>query len=346
MQFRYIVQFLYRHLSNVRFSTVLTFMLAHYFVSYGLFTLAGEEALTRSHIHYVYYWVVTCSTIGYGDATPVTDGGKLITAFFMIPTSVALFGVFLAKLSNVLILQFRKEINGMRDYHSSTNHILIMGYHPLRTQEIVHLIQSDTSRPAQQILVVSCSEDTHPFMGQKGVDFCRVLSLKDPASLARVALEHADKIIVDGKDDNESFVLASHYASLNSNAYISTYIADISSADNLQRQFKNIEVIVDNREELMVRALMDTGSSRMVSQLLRSDQGPTFFVTEISIAAATTAQALSEKFAQHGGTFLGFALDAQSKDLHLNPQPQHVIPTGTVFTHYIASQRIDAAHLV
>lgn len=345
MQFRYIIQFLYRYLSDVRFSTVLTFMLMHYFVSYGLFTLVGEDALTRSHIHYVYYWVVTCSTIGYGDATPVTDGGKLITAFFMIPTSVALFGVFLAKLSNVLITQFRKEINGMRDYHSAQNHILIMGYHPVRTQEIVHLIQSDISRPVQQILVVSCSEDTHPFIGQKGIDFCKVLSLKDPASLARIALEKADKIIVDGKDDNESFVLASHYASINSTAYISTYIADISSADNLQRQFKNIEVIVDNREELMVRALMDAGSSRMVSQLLRSDQGPTFFVTEVRVAQATTAHDLSAKISKNGGTFLGFALDAQSKDLCLNPQPRQVIPSGTVFAHYIASQRIDAKAL-
>ncbi|HRV76438.1 MAG: two pore domain potassium channel family protein [Candidatus Nomurabacteria bacterium] len=42
----------------------------------------------------IYFSVVSLTTVGYGDVSPVTDGGKIFTMFYLI-FGIAIFGAFI-----------------------------------------------------------------------------------------------------------------------------------------------------------------------------------------------------------------------------------------------------------
>ncbi|GAM63533.1 putative potassium channel protein [Vibrio ishigakensis] len=58
------------------------------FVYFG-YRLTGEHALTDKLVDFIYFLAVTGSTVGYGDMSPSTASGRMFTAFFVIPLSLA-----------------------------------------------------------------------------------------------------------------------------------------------------------------------------------------------------------------------------------------------------------------
>lgn len=332
-------------MGDVSFKILFMLAIAHYLTAYTLFSWANEDGLIRSHTHFFYYWVVTATTLGYGDTTPTTDAGKLIASLFMIPVSIALFGILLAKTGNSIATYFRKELTGMHSFESLKGHTLIVGYHPVRTGEMLNLLKGEVDNTSPVVLVSEQLAE-HPFHDLKDVYFCRVESLKDNNSIRRMGVVGAAKFIVDGRDDNENYVLASHYAGLNPSSKVVTYIADTHSAERLQSQFSNVSVIIDNREELLVRGLMDSGSGTLVNRLLRVDTGPTFFMTPMSsIPAASTVGSVVTGLSSLGAIMVGYATDLQGNTLVLNPEHNAKLPAGPVYLHYIANARISPEQL-
>lgn len=63
----------------------------------------------------VYFSVVSLTTVGYGDISPVTDGGKIFTMFYLI-FGIAIFGAFI---NNILKSRVAK-----RTLKSYENHIV------------------------------------------------------------------------------------------------------------------------------------------------------------------------------------------------------------------------------
>jgi voltage-gated potassium channel len=343
MHLRTIIEHFIDKLAHLRLRHIGAFCLGHIAVSYIALTAMGEKGLTSDPLFYLYYWVVTSSTVGYGDASPVTEAGQTFVALFFIPFSLALFAMLMGNLGQRIANHTRRFFTGMKNFNQREGHILIMGYQPGRTQEIVTLILGDSSRLTRDIIVVCNDPDVeHPFADIKGVEFARVVSLTAQAELERVALFTADKIIVDGKEDNESFMLASHYASLTTRAHITTHIRELNVASNLHKVWPNVEVVVDNTEELMVRSMQDNGSSQVVTQLLRADVGQTIFTTPVTLPTAPDLERLVQHMRlHHQAIFLGLGYDRTGSDLVLNPDklppPQADAP---LHIHYIAKTRL------
>ncbi|MCV5755639.1 potassium channel family protein, partial [Escherichia coli] len=68
-------------------------------LSWWLLVLAGETALTDSFANFIYYLMVTASTVGYGDHSPVTDMGKWVVVLFVIPGGLSLFAALLGRVA-------------------------------------------------------------------------------------------------------------------------------------------------------------------------------------------------------------------------------------------------------
>lgn len=346
MLFRTVFIKLCQIIGNVSYALLMLIALTHYSVAYLLFSTAGETNMTSSHIQFSYYWIVTATTLGYGDVLPTTEIGKLVATSFMIPLSIAIFGMFLTKVGISVATYFKKGVTGMHSFESLTGHTLIIGYHAVRTGEMLALLQAEQLSQSQ-IVLVSDTLEQHPCQERKDVLFCRVESMKDALSVRRMGVNTAGRFIVDGRGDDENYVLASHYASLNPQAKIVTYITDTHSAERLQAQFGNVMVIIDNREELLIRALMDSGTGTLVNRLLRADAGPTFYMTPMLSGFSSTvcASDIATKLHRHHATFVGYAQDLQGVSLTLNPDPSTVLPGGPVFIHYIASRRFSSDQL-
>ncbi|WP_009994740.1 ion channel [Rhizobium sp. Kim5] len=60
----------YLSLSELAWSALLVILVAHLVASYLLFLLAGEGDLVGNPVDFLYYYMVTATTVGYGDLSP------------------------------------------------------------------------------------------------------------------------------------------------------------------------------------------------------------------------------------------------------------------------------------
>lgn len=68
--------------------------------SLGMYWLESEvNGSIESYSDALWWAVVTTTTVGYGDVTPVTDAGRMIAVFLML-TGIGLIGAFTANLAN------------------------------------------------------------------------------------------------------------------------------------------------------------------------------------------------------------------------------------------------------
>ena len=90
MHFKPLLLRLQRIISEVTLSTVLVIVLFHATASYAGLRLLSEVAITSSFTEFIYWYLVSCSTVGYGDLSPSTEIGKLFTVFFILPIGLSL----------------------------------------------------------------------------------------------------------------------------------------------------------------------------------------------------------------------------------------------------------------
>lgn len=71
--------------------------ISQYLICYLVLTLLGETALVGRLSDFIYYCSVVGSTLGFGDLSPQTAGGRLFTGLWQIPVSVGLFGALMGR---------------------------------------------------------------------------------------------------------------------------------------------------------------------------------------------------------------------------------------------------------
>ena len=80
-----------------------------FFLLLALGTMAYHSIEGWRYIDAAYFSVITMATIGYGDFTPQTDGGKIFTIFFaLIGIGVMLY--FFTLVGRYFFLRYRREI--------------------------------------------------------------------------------------------------------------------------------------------------------------------------------------------------------------------------------------------
>lgn len=95
------------HLFKLSNRNLLVISILYISLSWGLLALAGEKALTDNFSNFIYYLMVTASTVGYGDHSPVTDLGKWVVVLFVIPGGLSLFAALLGRVAGSAIDYWR-----------------------------------------------------------------------------------------------------------------------------------------------------------------------------------------------------------------------------------------------
>ncbi len=114
-------------------------LVVHGFSSWYLMAWAGEAHLTDP-VQWVYYYMVTATTIGYGDLSPQSPTGRLAAAVWLLPGAVALFASFLGKISAGLYDFWRRSLMGKLDYAQMRGHTILVGWHGEATERMVDLL--------------------------------------------------------------------------------------------------------------------------------------------------------------------------------------------------------------
>jgi voltage-gated potassium channel len=332
-----------RHISQVSWPSLISLVFLHAALTAILLSLAGETVLTTQD-NFFYYYIVTTSTVGFGDFSPTGATGKMIVAAFQIPFGLALFGAFLGKVGQSITILLRRHMIGENDFNHLQGHIIIFGWKPIRTPKIVAHILGDVKRQKRTILLCVRADIEHPFASNDDVQFAKLDSFTDIEELNRAGISSADRVIVDGHDDNETFTTALRISKLVKNdCHISTYFDDEGKVNLLREHCDNVECSVSRSVEMLVRSIQDPGASRIQEQMLSTLEGETQFSVCVPENFSSTGIPFISLFntfkMDYHATVLGVADDRTGSGMQLNPANDSRIKAGQII-HYIASQRL------
>ncbi|HYH12379.1 MAG TPA: potassium channel family protein [Thermomicrobiales bacterium] len=106
----------------------------------------------------LYFSVVSLTTLGYGDISPVTTEARLLNTFLLTPIRVFLWVLFLGTAYELTVMRLRfREERQMRDLHDRLNeHVIIAGYGVKGRAVIDELVAHGQDR--EQIVVIDPSD--------------------------------------------------------------------------------------------------------------------------------------------------------------------------------------------
>ncbi len=286
--------------------------------------------------NYWWWFIVTASTVGYGDFFPETVGGHLVGAYVIVGGIATLTTVF-TKLAAVIETARGRHMQGAISV-TATGHIVLLGYTPGRTERIADELIADTGHQ----LVLCTWEDvpTHP-MADRDIAFVRG-ELTDVDVLRRAGVHQASTVLVDVRDDNEALAVALTVNNVQANAHVVVTLRDMARAAQMGYINDSIRCVQWHTPRMVTEELVSPGITEIYAELLTHGGANTYSMTLPESVGAVRAgdcqRTLGEK---HGATLLA----AQSGDnLLVNPGwDAELLPGATLY--YMAASRIPGNRL-
>jgi voltage-gated potassium channel len=340
--FSRIAKRLYNRVASLSWDTVLVLSLFHFFLSWLLIAAAAEEIATPDL--FWYFYATTATTVGYGDFSPTTVAGRLITVLWIMPGGIALFTTIIAKIVQLVSDKWRKRMRGLSSCENLTGHIVILGWHGHRTERMIDHIKGGQGDEELDIVLCAVQNIENPMPDQ--VRFVRGASLNAPDVLRRSAAASAKNIIALGRNDDETLAAALGAAAINPGSHIVAYFDQHSFADLLKAHCPHAECNVSLSIELMVRSAQDPGSSRVQRQLLSTLEGPTQFSFQVppDVGTIDYGALFLELKNKHDATLFGVANSTLGDDLILNAGSGQQVGAGMI-VYFMAANRIEPTQI-
>lgn len=328
-----------RYFSRMRWHSIVLALFVYGLSSWALLHLAGEDALLNS-TDFLYWLVVTGSTVGYGDMSPTTEAGKYIVAFYIIPLGLTIFASVLGRLAAWVSDQWHKRARGLKAVHLE-NHILLIGWNGERTLHLLKLLLKEQELCGERDGIVLCVKaDVENPMPEK-IEFVKVTSFNKDEDMNRASIENAAVIIVDNPEDDLTMTTSLYASHRNPQSHILAYFKDESLVKLLKGHCENVECMPSVAVEMLAKSAFDPGSSQLHFDLLDVNEGQAQF----SVSVPTLSKALSTEQVfltfknQYQATLIGKTSQSDKKKIELNPAFDSQISAGDKL-YYIANKRI------
>lgn len=328
-----------RHIRRVSWPVLMAVLALHLLLSWCLLALAGEDKLTAWQA-FVYFYVTTATTIGYGDLSPGSTAGRLITALWVMPLAVATFAATLAKLSGALLAFWKRHHMGKMAYNM-TGHTVLVGWRGGESERLVDLLLSDTATDDEGIVIVAAGLSEHPHPHHALVRYVDVPSYADPAVYARASLATAGRVLVYCPNDDQSIAATLAVGSLALACPVVAYFDAAAPARLVLAHHPHIEVTRPLTADIMARAAQDPGTSALTMDMLcAGDQGMTQFSLPVPAGPGRAYAALIDAFRQQRANLLGYCPKGGTPTL--NPPESTTVAAGDVL-YYLRQHRLDPA---
>lgn len=305
--------------------------------SWPLMTLAEPDGteLVRPE-NYWWYFVVTASTVGYGDFFPQTGAGHAVGTYVIVGGIATLTTLF-TKLASVIETARGRRMQGAITSDAS-GHIVLLGYTPGRTERIVgQLLAEDDHR------MVLCAWDdvaTHPMPAHR-VDFVRG-DLTEDEVLRRAGVHRAGTVLIDARDDNEALALAVTVDHVRAGAHVVVTLRDMAKATLLRYVHEDIHCVQWHTPRMITEELTSPGIADVYTELMTHGGADTYSVRlPESVGPVLVENCQTALTRKHGATLLAARADGR---LTVNPDWRTELPTGAVL-YYVGPRRLTTEQL-
>lgn len=308
-----------------------------FLTSWPLMTLAEPHgsALVRP-VNYWWYFVVTASTVGYGDFYPETGLGHLVGVYVIVGGIATLTTVF-AKLASMLEQMKGRRMQGAITV-SRSGHAVLLGYVRERTERIVGRLLDDNAGP-----VVLCAWEevaTHP-MPEHDVDFVRG-DLTDEQTLRRAGVPTASTVLVDARDDNEALAITVTVNHVNAGAHVVVALRDLERANLLRRIGDNVRCVQWHTPRMITEELTSPGIAEVYAELMTYGGANTYAVKlPESIGPVLVEHCQTALGREHGAVVLAARANG---GLLVNPSWDTELPAGAVL-YYVGPRRFTTKQI-
>ncbi|MET4684499.1 potassium channel family protein [Brevundimonas faecalis] len=249
-------------------------ILFHALSSWLLLAIAGEKGL-HAFASFFYWYATTAYTVGYGDLSPQSAAGRLVTAVWIFPGAIAAFTTVVAKVLAAIGDVWRTRRSGKGDYSRMSDAILLIGYHPARTPKMIDELCAELSK-MQTLVLLTRQTVTDP---DPRIRYVQSESLTSPAALARAGAARASRVLVYASSDADTLAATlAVAAAVPETAHVVCFFEDADSARLTAQHCPKVEVVLASAPEMLARAARDPGSSQVITALTSHlDDGATLF---------------------------------------------------------------------
>ena len=245
-----------------------------------MLVLVGAAGLTwfeddRPFHDAVWWAIVTLTTVGFGDISPVSFGGRMIGVVLMF-FGIGVLGTFTATIAGAFVEQRLRKDRGMGEYDLE-DHIVLCGWND-RTKEILKDLRAD-ARSAGKPIVLVADVETKPVEDDDRLYFVHGSETED--DLKRAGIDKAETVVLVGDRsleygarDAKAVLAVLTVKSLHPNVYV---IVELAGEENVRhcKQAGADEIIVgaDLCSRVISTATLDHGISTVVHELLSAQVG-------------------------------------------------------------------------
>ena len=221
----------------------------------------------RSLPTYAYFFVVTVTTVGFGDVVPVSHLGRMTAGLIAIggigAAAVALSSVFVW-VGNYI----KRRERGFLEFDMK-DHIVIFGNRGGETASLIQMLFADQQSGGTEIVLCSQTTERNPFPGK--IEFVRG-ELTSLDVMTRACVKDAGKIIIHAGTDYESISIALAVKEMNLIAPIVVKANDPGKEIDIERVDRARVVCVRSVDvPMIVREVHNPGITRVFENLLSPD---------------------------------------------------------------------------
>ena len=226
------------------------------------------------------WWaLVTVTTIGYGDKVPVTTAGRIVGSGVIL-VGIGFVGLFMGKISAILVERRIREGRGLSDAKHLKDHFVILGHKADMSGFISGILRVNPNLPRERLVLVSQIDES--VVDELRLAFPGVLFLRgdivDPMAIQRANVGAAARVLVladeslnrsDQEKDARTVMAVMTLKNLAPEVYTCAEVID-SKYDEHLKLAKCDEVILSREYSrfLLVSATVSEGISKVLHEML------------------------------------------------------------------------------